>query len=206
MGLLELVALGAAVGVDTLSVSLGLGTLGLPRRRLFQFGSVFTLTTAILFSLGTTLALGLHSLVWKLPLQLGLRLFSGISVDAVGDQLHDLLTLLAAAILFLLGLQMLAGKGTVTLGYPVAVRGVWGLLTLATIVGMDAVAAGLSLGMLNAAQMLQAILVVGAVNGAMSFLGLGLGNRLRKLVDSRLRPIGGAFLVGISLRLIASLM
>ena len=113
-------------------------------------------------------------------------------------------TVAAAAILLGLGLQMVKGKGGSLrlVPGPVAVKGVWSLLGLAALVSVDAVSAGLSLGMLDAARAGRAVAVVGAVNGAMAFLGLGLGRKMRSALHRRLRSAGGFILIALALKLL----
>lgn len=209
MGLVELLALGAAVGVDTLSVSVGIGALGVSRRRFFELATAFTLTTPALFALGYLGALGLKWILYVLQRTIGLRSLGELSHEFLQDQATFALSLLSSAILLALGVQLAArqsGMGAVGRRRPIAVRGLWGLLCLAALVSVDAVAAGLSLGMLNAVQALHAVVVVGAVNGGMALFGLGLGRRLSRVVDARLRPLGGVILIGIALRLIFDLL
>lgn len=208
MGFFDLVALGAAVGVDTLSVSVGIGVAGISRRRVCQLGSAFTLTTAALFALGCALAIGIRRLLRMLPRQIGLDGLVDLSPDVLHDQANFVLALLAGAILLGLGIHLMAAKGD-ALGSRrefLTVRGLRGLVWLAVLVSVDAVSAGLSLGMMSASQAAQAVVVVGAVNGSMSFFGLGLGRRLSVLVNGRMRLVGGLILIGLSVRLIANLL
>lgn len=200
MGLLEMAALGAAIGVDALSVGVGIGLAGFPRRRLYQFGSVFTLATASLFALGCTLAASFRWLMRLFP-----RGFGAGRLDPMApDRAALLLSVVAAGILFALGLQMLKGKGAAphsNVG-ALTVKGVWGLLWLAGLVSVDAISAGLSLGMLDAVEVGQAVAVVGVVNGGMAFLGLGLGRRMRAVLRERLRFLGGLILMVLAVRLL----
>lgn len=200
MGLLELAALGAAIGVDALSVGVGIGLAGLPRRRLYQFGSVFTVATAALFAVGCTLAVMFRWLMQRLPRGLGAERLEQVAPDHAAA----LLSVAAAAILLFMGLQMVMGKGgALPSGTgPMAVKGVWGLLSLAALISVDAISAGLSLGMLDAVEVAQAVAVVGVVNGGMAFLGLGLGRKMRSVIQRRLRSAGGIILIVLALKLL----
>jgi len=200
VGLLELAALGAAIGVDVMSVGVGIGLTDVPRRRLYQVGSVFALATAASFALGCALATVFRGLLHYVPGRVGAGPLEYVAPEGAAAWV----TVAAAAILLGLGLQMVTGKGGSLrlVPGPVAVKGVWSLLGLAALVSVDAVSAGLSLGMLDAARAGRAVAVVGAVNGAMAFLGLGLGRKMRSALHRRLRSAGGFILIALALKLL----
>jgi putative Mn2+ efflux pump MntP len=80
------------------------------------------------------------------------------------------------------------------------------LVLLSVAVSVDALAVGLSLGLLGIFVWYPAI-IIGVVTGVLSLIGLRLGNRLGRRFGKSVEVIGGFVLIGIGLQiLIAHLM
>lgn len=209
MGFLDLFALSVALGVDILSVSLGLGVAGPSKRRIVQLGTAFALMAGVLVGAGYFTATGLHVLLGSIGKIIGLGRLGGFSPEVLHEQAHFVFSLLGGAILCGIGLHLLLAKDeerSAPRRKPFAVRGMWGVLWLATLVSIDAVSAGLSLGMIEGTKAIHAIVAVAIVNGVMSFFGLSLGRRLHSMVGRRLRPAGGVLLIAIALKLLWALL
>lgn len=206
LGLVELVALAVALGVDALSVSVGLGVGRPSRRRIIQIGVAFAVTSAALVTGGYLLARALHGAFYGLTLLAGKADSSlqGVSPEVLSEQLHVLLSILGATILAGIGLHWVwiwwRGGEVWTLRQPLTVRSVGGLISLAMLVSIDTLTAGVGLGMLRHGEAMEAALVVGAINGGMCVTGLGLGRTLDRHVRGRLHPVGGILLIAVALR------
>jgi putative Mn2+ efflux pump MntP len=79
----------------------------------------------------------------------------------------------------------------------------WTLVLLSVAVSVDALAVGLSLGLLGIFVWYPAI-VIGVVTGLLSLIGLRLGNRLGKQFGRVVEIIGGFVLIGIGLQIVLS--
>ena len=77
------------------------------------------------------------------------------------------------------------------------------LLTLSVATSIDALAVGLSLGMLHISIWYPSV-VIGVVTAGLSFLGIYLGNRLRGGLGKRMEMVGGIILILIGLRILIS--
>lgn len=75
------------------------------------------------------------------------------------------------------------------------------LVILSVATSIDALAVGLSMGLLRQDVWYPA-LVIGAVAGAMTVLGLQLGRRFGALLGRRMEVVGGVVLVGIGVRIL----
>ena len=77
------------------------------------------------------------------------------------------------------------------------------LLTLSVATSIDALAVGLSLGMLHVSIWYPSV-VIGVVTAGLSLLGIHLGNRLRGGLGRRMELVGGVILILIGLRILLS--
>lgn len=75
------------------------------------------------------------------------------------------------------------------------------LITLAIATSIDALAAGLSLGLIGGINVYVSALIIGLITFALSFCGVVLGKRLGSLFQKRAEIIGGAvlFLLGVKI-------
>ena len=79
----------------------------------------------------------------------------------------------------------------------------WTLVLLSIAVSIDALAVGLSLGVIGVTIWYPG-LVIGVVTGLVSWLGLRLGSRLGKKFGKRMEVIGGIVLVLIGVRIVVT--
>ena len=79
----------------------------------------------------------------------------------------------------------------------------WTLVLLSVAVSVDALAVGLSLGLLGIFVWYPAI-IIGLVTGILSLIGLRLGNRLGKRFGRSVEILGGFVLIGIGLQIVIS--
>jgi putative Mn2+ efflux pump MntP len=79
----------------------------------------------------------------------------------------------------------------------------WTLVLLSLAVSIDALAVGLSLGIIGVTIWVPAV-VIGIVTGFVSWLGLRLGNMLGEKFGKRMEVIGGIILVLLGLRILLS--
>jgi putative Mn2+ efflux pump MntP len=77
----------------------------------------------------------------------------------------------------------------------------WTLILLSVAVSIDALAVGLSLGIVGITIWTPAI-VIGVVTGLVSWLGLRLGNKLGEKFGKRMEIVGGIILVLLGIRIL----
>jgi putative Mn2+ efflux pump MntP len=76
------------------------------------------------------------------------------------------------------------------------------LVVLSVATSLDALAVGLSLGMLETG-IWYASLIIGLVTGGLSLLALRLGSRLGQAAGRRMEVVGGILLIAIGVRTLA---
>ncbi len=79
----------------------------------------------------------------------------------------------------------------------------WTLVLLSIAVSIDALAIGLSLGLIGVTIWYPAV-VIGVVTGLISWLGLRLGNKLGARFGKRMEMVGGVILILIGVRIVAA--
>ena len=79
----------------------------------------------------------------------------------------------------------------------------WTMVMLSIAVSIDALAVGLSLAFLGVSIWTPA-LIIGLVTGALSLIGLRVGNGVGKRFGKPVEVLGGLFLVGIGVRIVVS--
>lgn len=77
----------------------------------------------------------------------------------------------------------------------------WTLVVLAVATSIDALAVGLSIGVLNNPILLPSV-IIGLVCAAFSVAGVALGNRVGALVGRRAEAVGGLMLVAIGIKIL----
>ena len=110
---------------------------------------------------------------------------------------------IALALLGFVGLRMInsAARGDET--QPADPSRGWTLVLLSVAVSIDAMAVGLSLGVLGVPVWYPA-LIIGLVTGILSLLGLRLGHDYGSRLGKPVEIIGGIVLIGIGLRIVIS--
>jgi putative Mn2+ efflux pump MntP len=79
----------------------------------------------------------------------------------------------------------------------------WTMVMLSVAVSIDALAVGLSLGVLGV-NIWTPALIIGLVTGALSLLGLRVGNEVGKRYGKPVEVLGGLVLIGIGVRIVIS--
>ena len=181
MPFIELLLIALSMAMDAFAVSLGAGTTGLtegprPRFRLsFHFGLFQFLMPVIGWLAGTTIERYIQSFDhW---IAFGLLAFVGGRMIWSGFHPED------------------EQKQDTDLS-----RG-WTLVLLSIAVSIDALAVGLSLGLMGISIWYPAI-VIGVVTSLLSLAGLFIGDRLGKKFGSAMEVIGGLVLIGIGIRIV----
>ena len=77
----------------------------------------------------------------------------------------------------------------------------WSLLILSTATSIDALAVGLSFGMLDAPVVIPCA-VIGAVTAALTLVGMLAGSRIGTHLGQRMRLVGGVVLIAIGLKIL----
>jgi len=112
---------------------------------------------------------------------------------------------IAFGILTFIGMKMiLESKWVETPSENVSVPGGWGRLTLLAIAtSIDALAVGLSLGVIRIPIIYPAILI-GGVTFGVSLSGVWVGNRFGHLFERQIEVVGGLILIGIGIQILFS--
>jgi len=170
--MVKIIILGFLVGLDNLQVVSGLGLFGVDKRKkwilLFSFAFFEMCMPLLGFAIGNQL-----------------EGYIGAVAEFIGP-----------LILFILGstiiIMELLGKETrAVLDNP------WMLIGLPFFMSFDNLIAGVGLGTLGYPVFLSA-LTIGLLSGALSFVGLFFGSKIRKLIPSKVEIISGSYLMGLA--------
>lgn len=181
MGYISIIAIAIALGLDTFSVGVAAGVVGVRR----DWRAALHLACSFGF--------------FQFAMTLG-GYFLGASI---GGLLANYDHWAAAALLFLVGGKMLYDAwGNEAIQQPSAAmtRGLT-LITLSLATSIDALAVGLSLGM-TGAPILLASVIIGFVALAMTLMGIFLGDVLGNLLGRRANALGGFVLIAIGLKIL----
>lgn len=204
MSLLELASLGLALGTDSFSVSVGIGMNQLSRSMILQLSLLFSLMQVVLFAGGTNI----HALVdgiIELLGHLSPTAIVGLSVEIVSMWLNTFFSLAGAALLAGLGINMLYGAWREEENAaPVYYSGRWGWFLLAFSVSVDALTAGVGVGMFTRVHFLPVLLTTGVVIWLMAFVGLTLGRQINRWIGRKAELVGGALLLILAVHLVSS--
>jgi putative Mn2+ efflux pump MntP len=111
----------------------------------------------------------------------------------------------AFGLLLVIGIKMIresfASKPAKDLAKKDPSRG-FTLVSLAVATSIDALAVGISIGMLSGPIMLPS-LIIGIVCGMFSIAGIAIGNRMGPLFGKRAEAVGGIMLIGIGIKILA---
>lgn len=134
--------------------------------------------------------------------QFGMPIIGWVLGSLVAEQVQSVGTWIAFILLTGIGLKMiwqaLRGNEEEVRGDPT--RGA-SLIMLSFATSLDAMAVGLSLAVVGVPVLYPSI-VIGAVAGNMTLLGLWIGGRAGGLLGRRMEVVGGLVLVGIGARLV----
>jgi putative Mn2+ efflux pump MntP len=177
---LEAVLIAVGLGMDTFAVGVGSGTVFEPpmKRSAFRLSFHFGLFQSLLFLAGyyagTSIVEAMEA--WDHYVALGLLLFVGARMIWEGISKKDEEAL-----------RTDPSRG-------------WRLIMLSVATSIDALAVGLSFGVL-AKKVLFPALVIGVVSCAMTLAGIFLGRRLRASLGGYAEILGGLILIGIGVKI-----
>ena len=177
---LEAVLIAVGLGMDTFAVGVGSGTVFEPpmRRSVFRLCFHFGLFQSLFFLAGYFAGTSIVEAIaaWDHYIALGLLLFVGLRMIREGISPRDEEALRADP-----------SRG-------------WRLLILSVATSIDALAVGLSFGVL-AREVLFPALVIGVVSCAMTLAGIYLGRRLQASFGGYAEILGGLILIGIGVKI-----
>lgn len=173
MNIWALLGLAIALGTDSFSVCLGIGTTRIAAKKIFFMSAVIGVFHIFMPLLG----------IW-----LG---------NILGKVAGDMASIIGALILIFLGAKMiydnLYGSSEEEIGFNYT--SLSGILLLALSVSLDALSIGFSLGTLGAAFI--AVFIFGAAAFLMSAAGLLLGRKIGIIIGKRAELLGGIILLGL---------
>jgi putative Mn2+ efflux pump MntP len=177
---LETLLLAVGLGMDTFAVGIGSGTVfqAPVRRSVFRLSFHFGLFQTLLFLAGYFAGSGIVHWIeaWDHYLALGLLCFVGLRMIREGFSEED----------------AEAPRADPSRG--------WRLVILSVATSIDALAVGLSFGVLEREALASAILI-GAASCVMTLFGIFLGRRLQARFGRYAEILGGLILVGIGVKI-----
>jgi len=177
---LEAILIAVGLGMDTFAVGVGAGTVFEPpmKRSVFRLSFHFGLFQSLLFLAGYFAGTSIVEAIaaWDHYVALGLLLFVGVRMIREGISPEDEEALRADP-----------SRG-------------WRLLMLSVATSIDALAVGLSFGVL-AREVLFPAVVIGVVSCAMTLVGIYLGRRLQASFGRYAEILGGLILIGIGVKI-----
>lgn len=177
---LEVILIAVGLGMDTFAVGVGSGTVfeSPVRRSVFRLSFHFGLFQSLLFLAGY---------------------FAGVSVvEAIAAWDHYV----ALGLLLFVGVRMIwegISRGNEEALRADPSRG-WRLMMLSVATSIDALAVGLSFGVL-AGEVLFPAIIIGVMSCAMTLAGIYLGRRLQVRFGGYAEILGGLILIGIGLKI-----
>jgi putative Mn2+ efflux pump MntP len=176
----EILMMSLALGMDAMSLSLGIGMQGIPRRRAF----VLSLLIGIFHFLMT---------------------YAGLLFGTVmGGALGQVAQWFGAFLLVALGLHMMIS--TLFVEQPAAVVGstIPAMLAFSVSVSVDALSVGFSLGLRSAAYGFVSATSFGIFGAAMCLAGLVIGRSANALAGAWGELVGAAILIGYGIHFLVS--
>lgn len=204
MDLLEVVALGVALGADSLSVSIGIGMGGVGTKRALKLAALFGGLQGVLLAFGAIFAAWLHRFLEAVTQHSRVfgPLFCGLDTFCIHDVVHDILTLIGAGILTIVGVGLIRNyTDHARRDKPMYYKGCMALLLLALSVSMDALSAGVGLGMIQGQTLSLMCMLISLIIALMALMGLKGGRKLGRLLGRRAEFVGGCLLMILALHL-----
>lgn len=175
-GIISMLFMSFALGMDAFSVSLGLGMQQIRLKRIALIGFV----------------VGIFHIIMP---------FVGIIVGKlISTQIGQLTTFLAGMLLIAIGSQMVFSAFNHEVRKIVKPAGI-GLIVFAVGVSMDGFSVGLSLGM-SGVQFIVALFMFGTISMFLTWTGLILGRKVRGLLGVYGEIMGGSILCGFGLHML----
>lgn len=186
-------ALSLALGADLFSVAVLLGMVQMGLSKAVRLSAIFAICHMILLSVGMAGGAYLARSLERL----------GAGSNEAFFQVENWAGIAGGAVLVLLGVMMLGGsrEGEEAVRVPTGIA----LLVLAVSVSCDALAAGISSGLIAAGRG-ELIGVLGTVIFAVSMIGLSVGRLLGRVLVESAQPLGGIALMVWGIYTIARLI
>ncbi|NOU95025.1 manganese efflux pump [Paenibacillus sp. LMG 31456] len=172
--LITLLIMAVALGLDALSLGIGIGMRGIRKLHIIQLSLLIAL---------------FHMLM---PL---VGMFTG---GYVGSLLGGVATKAGGILLVLLGVHMVYSSLKGEAARSIDHNTTWGMVLFALSVSIDSFSVGVSLGMFAGDRFLTVVLF-GAVGGLMSIIGLMLGRRLGRWIGEYGEAMGGVILLAFGI-------
>lgn len=173
--LLTIWLMAAALGLDALSLGLGIGMRGVRKLDVLKISAVIAL--------------------FHMVLPLGGMAMGGY----ISALLGQVATVCGGVLLVLLGAHMLYSSLRSDELRSVDHRSFWGLMLFSFSVSVDSFSVGLSLGMF-AGDTVLTVLMFGAMGGLMSVIGLMLGRRVGQWIGEYGEALGGVILLAFGIK------
>jgi putative Mn2+ efflux pump MntP len=188
VNIIEVVALGVALGTDAFSVSVAIGTKRLRLLLLLKFSLIIGIFHVIMPLVGVELGLFLHNLF-------GNYYFEG-TIDKIT-------TTIGSGVLMILGMIMIYENfKSDQVDSNFDLYG-WSLIIVALSVSIDALSVGFSLGMLDA-NIVFSCMILGFIATVMVICGLTLGDKIGSLVSGNAEVLGGVALILLGIHFLLS--
>ncbi|TVY09277.1 manganese efflux pump MntP [Paenibacillus cremeus] len=165
----------AALGLDALSLGLGIGMKGIRKLDILKVSAVIAL--------------------FHMLMPLGGMLMGGY----ISILLGHVATICGGALLILLGTHMLYSSLRSDESRSVDHRSFWGLMLFSLSVSIDSFSVGVSLGMF-AGDLVLTVLMFGVMGGLMSVAGLMLGRRVGQWIGEYGEALGGVILLAFGIK------
>lgn len=175
--LLTIWIMAVALGLDALSLGLGIGMRGVRKRTILKIGSITALFHILMPLAGMTM---------------------GGYLSAI---LGHIATICGGVLLALLGAHMVYASFRAGEERPINYSSLWGIILFSFSVSVDSFSVGVSLGMFAGDRTLT-VLMFGAMGGVMSIAGLLLGRRMGRWVGDYGEAMGGVILLAFGLMFI----
>jgi len=174
--MIKIAILGFLVGLDNLQVVSGLGLFGVDKKRKWALVLAFAFFEMFMPLVGLIIGKQLQG-----------------SLGTMAEFLGPLILIILGSTIIIMELL---GKETNTV-----INNRWMLLGLPLFMSFDNLFAGIGLGTLGYPVLLSA-LVIGLFSGGLSFLGLFLGDKIRKFIPGKAELFSGSYMIGLAIFLL----
>ncbi len=186
--ILELLALGVALGTDAFSVSLAIGTKRVKLMVLVKLSLLIGLFHIIMPLLGINIGYFLHNLFGNYYFE---------------DTIDSVAQAIGSGVLMILGMLMIYDKFQNNKQESNFCLYGWSLFILALSVSIDALSVGFSLGMLDA-KLILGCFILGGIATLMVILGLLLGGKVADVISDKAEILGGIALIVLGIHFLIS--
>ena len=174
--MIKIAILGFLVGIDNLQVVSGLGLFGIDNKRKWILVFSFAFFEMCMPLIGLLIGQQLQG-------------YTGAVAEFIGP-----------LILFILGSVIIIMELMDKEISPI-INNPWMLLGLPLFMSFDNLFAGIGLGALGYPIVLSA-LIIGIFSGGLSFLGLFLGDKIRKYIPGKAEILSGSYMIGLAIFLL----